>query len=170
MKTKSKSEKSAPVCVFCGGSSGCQFAIFNPKFPPFGTACVECEKTHDSLPGAEPAAALKAQSTAMSVIYIDGVACTLIAQVRRAGLPFTFQGTGKLVGVDYQCFDGGGICNQRFTREQAESLRDALHAYLTRRTATTIAKHPDGSLVTRYGESEREELPAPKPVRRKGRK
>jgi len=40
-----KSKKSAPECVFCHRSSGVQFAIFNPRFQPFGTACVECERT-----------------------------------------------------------------------------------------------------------------------------
>ena len=43
--TTKKSKKSAPECVFCHRSSGVQFAIFNPRFQPFGTACVECEKT-----------------------------------------------------------------------------------------------------------------------------
>ena len=40
---KSKPVKSAPVCVFCGASHGAQFAIFAPRFKPFGTACVACE-------------------------------------------------------------------------------------------------------------------------------
>lgn len=35
-----------PQCVFCQRTgSGVQFAIFNPRFKPFGTACDECEKT-----------------------------------------------------------------------------------------------------------------------------
>ena len=35
---------SAPTCAFCGRSgSGVQFAIFNPRFKPFGTACTDCE-------------------------------------------------------------------------------------------------------------------------------
>jgi hypothetical protein len=42
--TKRK-QSSAPRCVFCGRSEGVQFAIFNPRFKPFGTACVECEAT-----------------------------------------------------------------------------------------------------------------------------
>lgn len=42
MKTETKSK---PTCVFCGRSDGVQFAIFNPRFQPFGTACVECEAT-----------------------------------------------------------------------------------------------------------------------------
>lgn len=33
-----------PECVFCGRSgTGVQFAIFNPRFKPFGTACTDCE-------------------------------------------------------------------------------------------------------------------------------
>ena len=33
-----------PRCVFCGRSgSGVQFAIFSPRFAPFGTACTACE-------------------------------------------------------------------------------------------------------------------------------
>jgi len=42
MKAK---QSSAPRCVFCGRDSGVQFAIFNPRFKPSGTACVECEAT-----------------------------------------------------------------------------------------------------------------------------
>lgn len=38
-------QSSAPVCVFCHRSEGVQFAIFTPRFQPFGTACVECERT-----------------------------------------------------------------------------------------------------------------------------
>lgn len=38
-------KRKVPVCVFCKRSEGVQFAIFNPRFKPFGTACVECEKT-----------------------------------------------------------------------------------------------------------------------------
>ena len=44
MRNKSKSKSSGPCCVFCGTKTG-QFVIFNPRFQPFGTACVECEKT-----------------------------------------------------------------------------------------------------------------------------
>lgn len=44
MRNKNKS-KSVPTCVFCGKSYGVQFNIFTPRFAPFGTACVECEKT-----------------------------------------------------------------------------------------------------------------------------
>lgn len=54
MKRRNNKENSAPTCIFCGKSSGVQFAIFNPKFPPFGTACVECEKIHDKLPEKTP--------------------------------------------------------------------------------------------------------------------
>jgi len=53
MKNKSK-QPSAPTCIFCGKSSGVQFNIFTPKFPPFGTACVACEKIHDKLPEKQP--------------------------------------------------------------------------------------------------------------------
>lgn len=36
--------RSAPVCAFCKRSdAGVQFAIFNPRFKPFGTACTDCE-------------------------------------------------------------------------------------------------------------------------------
>lgn len=46
MKSKAKREKpTVPTCVFCGRSSGVQFVIFNPRFAPFGTACVDCEST-----------------------------------------------------------------------------------------------------------------------------
>ena len=35
-----------PTCVFCGrNGNGVQFAIFNPRFQPFGTACTDCEAT-----------------------------------------------------------------------------------------------------------------------------
>lgn len=34
-----------PTCVFCKRSEGVQFAVFNPRFKPFGTACVDCERT-----------------------------------------------------------------------------------------------------------------------------
>ena len=41
METKTKN---VPVCRFCGKSgNGVLFAIFNPRFKPFGTACVDCE-------------------------------------------------------------------------------------------------------------------------------
>jgi hypothetical protein len=33
-----------PTCVFCKRDEGVSFDIFNPKFKPFGTACVECER------------------------------------------------------------------------------------------------------------------------------
>lgn len=48
MKTKTKSNRPEPCCVFCGRhGNDVQFAIFNPRFKPFGTACVNCE---ESLP------------------------------------------------------------------------------------------------------------------------
>lgn len=35
-----------PVCVFCKRSgAGVQFVVFCPRFPPFGTACSDCEET-----------------------------------------------------------------------------------------------------------------------------
>ena len=41
-----KKVSSNPVCVFCGGTgAGVTFAMFNPRFPPFGTACTKCEET-----------------------------------------------------------------------------------------------------------------------------
>lgn len=49
-----KGNAKRPVCIFCARSEGVQFAIFNPKFPPFGTACVECEAKHERLPGWTP--------------------------------------------------------------------------------------------------------------------
>jgi len=57
-QTKKSPKKSAPECVFCHRSSGVQFAIFTPRFEPFGTACVECERTlpeGTKLPAAEQA-------------------------------------------------------------------------------------------------------------------
>lgn len=43
-RKKSKQRASAPVCVFCKRSgAGVQFAMFNPRFQPFGTACTDCE-------------------------------------------------------------------------------------------------------------------------------
>ncbi len=45
MKHKNKSVGNAPRCVFCGRSNGAQFNIFTPRFQPFGTACVDCEKS-----------------------------------------------------------------------------------------------------------------------------
>jgi len=37
---------SGPRCVFCKRSGdGVQFVVFSPRFPPFGTACADCEKT-----------------------------------------------------------------------------------------------------------------------------
>lgn len=44
MKRKSKKSET-PRCVFCGSTG--PFAIFSPRFKPFGTACVACE---ESLP------------------------------------------------------------------------------------------------------------------------
>jgi hypothetical protein len=46
-KPSAKSPKRPePCCVFCGGhGSGVQFAMFTPRFKPFGTACVQCEET-----------------------------------------------------------------------------------------------------------------------------
>lgn len=42
MKPKAQS---APVCVFCKRSgAGVTFAIYNPRFAPFGTACTDCER------------------------------------------------------------------------------------------------------------------------------
>ncbi len=41
-----KPKPSAPVCVFCKRSgAGVTFAVFNPRFAPFGTACTDCERT-----------------------------------------------------------------------------------------------------------------------------
>lgn len=36
---------SQPVCVFCHRTgAGVQFAMFTPRFKPFGTACTDCER------------------------------------------------------------------------------------------------------------------------------
>jgi len=40
---REKAKAKAPTCVFCGASEGAQFAVFTPRFKPFGTACVKCE-------------------------------------------------------------------------------------------------------------------------------
>jgi hypothetical protein len=87
----------------------------------------------------------------MITCYIDGKACEQLVSVRQAGVPFEDQ-TGDLVGVDYAEAFGGGMCNVRFTREQAEAIRDALHAFLTQPKAErlkrfTIAKVEDGKLI-----------------------
>lgn len=82
----------------------------------------------------------------MSVRYIDKIPCELLASARPAGLPFCEQ-DGELVGCDFGAFDGSGMCNYRFTREQAMALRDVLHAYLTRGSSVTIGKAPDGKLM-----------------------
>lgn len=35
-----------PTCRLCGRrGAGVTFAIFNPKVPPFGTCCTDCEAT-----------------------------------------------------------------------------------------------------------------------------
>lgn len=45
-KRKAKAASAAPVCRLCGRSgAGVTFAIFNPKVPPFGTCCTDCEST-----------------------------------------------------------------------------------------------------------------------------
>jgi hypothetical protein len=36
--------KGVPVCAFCRRSYGVTFAMFSPRFPPFGTACSDCER------------------------------------------------------------------------------------------------------------------------------
>ena len=33
----------APQCLICERTSGVQFAIFSPRFQPFGSVCAECE-------------------------------------------------------------------------------------------------------------------------------
>ena len=40
-----KTKSGAPVCVFCNKSEGRMFNMFTPRFPPFGTACTECEES-----------------------------------------------------------------------------------------------------------------------------
>lgn len=45
--------KEPPICHFCHRSgNGVLFQIFHPRFEPFGTACVDCERT---LPPETPA-------------------------------------------------------------------------------------------------------------------
>lgn len=52
-KREAKVSEAGPTCHFCKRSgAGVQFAMFNPRFKPFGTACVDCEK---SLPPDTPA-------------------------------------------------------------------------------------------------------------------
>ena len=36
--------RSAPRCLVCGRDRGVMFAIFTPRFKPFGSVCDECEK------------------------------------------------------------------------------------------------------------------------------
>jgi len=46
MRKKTKQAPSVPTCAFCKRSgTGITFAMFNPRFQPFGTACTECEAT-----------------------------------------------------------------------------------------------------------------------------
>lgn len=45
MRKPKKQESSKPKCVFCGRDENVQFVMINPRFKPFGTACVECEAT-----------------------------------------------------------------------------------------------------------------------------
>ena len=61
-----KARATAPRCVFCGRDRSVQFVIFNPRFAPFGTACVECERTlpPGTVLPAEPAAPAEPQDGA----------------------------------------------------------------------------------------------------------
>lgn len=46
MTTTKKAKPAAPVCVFCKRTgAGVHFSIFQPRFQPFGTACMDCERT-----------------------------------------------------------------------------------------------------------------------------
>ena len=46
MRKKTTKQDSKPTCAFCKRSgSGITFAMFSPRFQPFGTACTECEAT-----------------------------------------------------------------------------------------------------------------------------
>ncbi len=80
--------------------------------------------------------------------YIDGAEYIQLARARPAGPPFDEQ-DGSLIGVDYQTWDGGGMCNVRFTRQQAEALRDVLHAYLTRGPLTVEILKDKGRILRR---------------------
>ena len=77
--------------------------------------------------------------------YINGKEFVTLARVRQAGPPFEDQ-NGNLVGVDYQDHTGGGMCNVRFTRQQAQALRDALTVYLQEGKEVEIVKSPDGTV------------------------
>lgn len=45
-RSRKKSAPSVPACLFCKRSgNGIQFAIFSPRFKPFGTACTDCDAT-----------------------------------------------------------------------------------------------------------------------------
>jgi hypothetical protein len=69
MKKKPARKSAAPVCVFCRRSAGVSFAMFSPRFAPFGTACTECESTlppgtvvPSPVPADAPAAAVKGEA------------------------------------------------------------------------------------------------------------
>ena len=68
---------------------------------------------------------------------INGKEFVVLASARRAGAPFEDQ-NGDLVGVDYESTDGG-ICNLRFTRQQACALRDVLTIHLKSRTRKRVS-------------------------------
>lgn len=69
--------------------------------------------------------------------YLNGEEFEVIASARQAGPPFSDQ-NGDLVGVDYESTDGG-ICNLRFTKQQARALRDVLTLHLKSRKRKTVS-------------------------------
>jgi len=84
MTTKAK-KSSAPVCVFCRRSgAGVQFAIFNPRFQPFGTACVDCER---DLPPGTPAPDEGWHSCAGKPNQLPGKPCGICGKMKHARQP-----------------------------------------------------------------------------------
>lgn len=83
----------------------------------------------------------------MSIRCINGEEFTLVALARPAGPPYHDQ-DGSLVGIDYQDYTGGGMSNIRFTREQAEALREALNLHLRYGQTVEVLRARDGTLRT----------------------
>jgi len=84
MKTQNK-----PTCAFCKKSAGVQFNIFTPRFAPFGTACVECEKTipahiktvEDWTPEAQAAATAATSETAARRVQFEADLAALVGGI-----------------------------------------------------------------------------------------
>ena len=70
-----------PTCVFCGRSD-VTFNVFTPRFPPFGTACTECEDRlpeGTTVPDEQRLAELQEQS------MVQGRAQRIAAERKRRG-------------------------------------------------------------------------------------